>query len=142
MKRELRCLAYVRHVDDALLFSDSRSELWAWKEAAERWLARIRMTTHRGAHPKPVTEGIPFLGFVVFPRQRRLKRRRVLYCWRKFRRLLVDYQNGDLLLAAVMASVQGWLNHARFGNTIGLRRDVLTRHRIVPPQRFPLQYVL
>ena len=38
-------------------------------------LADLRLTIHPASHPRPVTEGIPFLGFVVYPQQRRLKRR-------------------------------------------------------------------
>ena len=33
-------------------------------------------------------------------------------------------------LAEVNASVQGWVNHARYGNTVGLRRAVLGKHLI------------
>ena len=42
-------------------------------------LARLRLTIHPGAQPQPVTEGVPFLGFIVYPEQRRLKRRKGLH---------------------------------------------------------------
>jgi len=32
VKRELRCPAYLRYVDDMALFSDSKRELWHWKQ--------------------------------------------------------------------------------------------------------------
>jgi len=38
VKRELRCAAFLRYVDDFCLFSDSKRELWAWKDAV-RWMA-------------------------------------------------------------------------------------------------------
>jgi retron-type reverse transcriptase len=126
IKRELRCKAYLRFVDDFLLFADDKPTLWGWREAALGYLAHLRLTIHeRQAHPRPVTEGIPFLGFVVFPTHRRLKRRNVVNYRRRLRGLLVAYYTGDLPTDQVSASVLGWINHARYGDTWGLRRDVL-----------------
>ena len=67
VKRELRCPSYLRYVDDFLLFSDDKQQLWDWKQAIERSLAGLRLTIHPGAHPMPVEEGFPFLGFYDFP---------------------------------------------------------------------------
>jgi len=82
-----------------------------------------------GAHPKPVHEGIPFLGFVVFPQRRRLKRRKGIYFRRRFIAMLCASAAGEIPLERVSASVQGWVNHARFGNTVGLRCATLTGGR-------------
>ena len=125
VKRELGCKGYVRYVDDALLFADDKATLWAWREAVSQRMAWLRLTTHPGAHPRPVTEGIPFLGFVVFPDRRRLKRRKGIAYQRRLRRLVEAYADGEISLERVTASVQGWANHVRYGNTLGLRKAVL-----------------
>lgn len=49
VKRELRCPAYVRYVDDFALFGDRKRELWNWKQAIVERLARLRLTLHAGA---------------------------------------------------------------------------------------------
>ena len=77
--RRLRCPGYVRYVDDLLLFGPDKPTLWAWRTAVIERLARLRLTVHPGAHPRPVTEGIPFLGFVTWPQRRRLKRQGSLF---------------------------------------------------------------
>jgi RNA-directed DNA polymerase len=125
VKRELRCRGYVRYVDDLLLFSDDKRALWEWREAVERRLARLRLTIHPGAQPRPVAEGVPFLGFVVYPDRRRLKRRKGVHYARRFRALVRLYLEGEIPLEAVTASARGWANHARYGNTVGLRKAVL-----------------
>jgi RNA-directed DNA polymerase len=126
VKRELRCQGYLRYVDDFLLFADDKATLWAWRGAVVERLAQIRLTIHEArAHPRPVTDGIPFLGFVVFPTHRRLKRRNVVNYRRRLRGLMAAYQAGELPAEQVGASVLGWINHARYGNTWGLRKDVL-----------------
>jgi RNA-directed DNA polymerase len=131
--RELRCRAYCRYVDDFLLFSNSKAELWGWKSAIEERMARMRLTIHPGTHPHPVSEGIPFLGFVVYPNRRRLKRRKVVHFKRKLKGMLRAFYQGKLVFAQVTESVRGWANHARFANTVGLRKSVLGG--LIEPQK-------
>ncbi|MDH7561724.1 MAG: RNA-dependent DNA polymerase, partial [bacterium] len=115
----------VRYVDDLALFADDKRTLWAWRAALVERLAGLRLTIHPGAQPRPVTEGLPFLGFVVYPTHRRLKRRNVVKFRRRLRGLLAAYEAGEAPLEHVTASIQGWINHARYGDTWGLRRAVL-----------------
>lgn len=125
VKRALRCQGYVRYVDDFLLFTTDKATLWTWKEVVQARLADLRLTIHPGAHPSPVSEGIPFLGFTIFPQRRRLKRRKGIHFQRRLRHLMAEYRAGDVPLAQVIAGVQGWVNHVRYGNTVGLRKAVL-----------------
>ena len=126
IQRELGCRAYLRFVDDFLLFSDDREELWRWHTAVTHRLAQFRLTIHPQAQPRPVSKGIAFLGFRVFPNGRRLKRRKGIQFQRKFKRLVRDYADGRIPFDHLTASVQGWVNHSRYANTVGLRKAVLT----------------
>lgn len=54
----------MRYVDDFLLFADDKATLWRWRDEVKGRLARLRLTMHEGAHPRPTAEGVPFLGFV------------------------------------------------------------------------------
>jgi retron-type reverse transcriptase len=127
IKRHLRCQALVRYVDDLLLFSASKKELWAWKAAITEFLPALRLTLHpRSSTVYPVTNGIPFLGFVTYPTHRLLKRRNGVAFMRRFRRQLNLLSEGLLDYADVAASVQGWLAHAAHGDTWGLRRALVT----------------
>jgi retron-type reverse transcriptase len=125
VKRELRCPAYCRYVDDALLFAEDKATLWRWHQAIIERLARLRLTIHPGAQPRPTTEGFPFLGFVVYPTHRRLKRRKVVAYRRKFKQLVAAWVAGKETQEAVMVSLLGWINHARYGDTWGLRRSLV-----------------
>ncbi|MEN8167001.1 MAG: reverse transcriptase domain-containing protein [Pseudomonadota bacterium] len=125
VKRELRCPGYVRYVDDLLLFGNDKADLWHWKERLEQRFASLRLTIHPGAHPRPVSEGIPFLGFIVFSEKRRLKRRKGINFQRRLHGMLKDF-NGDKASAHQIASnVDGWLNHVRYANTAGLMKTLL-----------------
>jgi hypothetical protein len=121
IRRELGCKAYIRYVDDFLLFGNDKKELMRWRDAIVRRLQRLRLTIHDGsAHPRPVTEGIPFLGFRVFPDHRRLKQRKGFAYRRKLRHLLHTADG-----KTVRASVQGWINHVRYADTWRLRQAML-----------------
>jgi hypothetical protein len=122
----LGCRAYLRYVDDFALFADSKRQLWAWKAAIMAYLATLRLTVHeRAAQVQPVVAGIPWLGFVVYPTHRLLKRRNVVRFSRRFVRNLARVRAGEIGAARLTASVQGWVNHVRWGNTWGLRRRLL-----------------
>jgi RNA-directed DNA polymerase len=125
VKRELHCTAYLRYVDDFLLFADDKKRLIQWEQAIQSRLARMRLTIHPNAQPRPVIEGFTFLGFRIFPEKRRLKRQKGLYYQRKLRGMVSAYAEGLLSLTELDASVQGWVNHIRYGNTVGLRKAIL-----------------
>lgn len=125
VKRELKAKGYVRYVDDFLLFADDKDTLWAWHEAVIAKLADLRLTIHSRSHPFPVTEGIPFLGFIVFPSHRRLKRRKGIHFRRQLKQKLAYYHAGLIPAQPVQDSVLGWINHVRYGDTWGLRKAVL-----------------
>jgi len=127
VKRELRCKAYLRYVDDFLLFADDKEMLWRWRAALIERLACLRLVLHEArCHPRPVTEGIPFLGFIVFPTHRRLKQCKGIRYRRRLKHLLASYQAGETELDQVHASVRGWVNHVHYGDTWGLRRAMLS----------------
>jgi hypothetical protein len=136
VKRELECPAYLRFVDDFLLFADNKRTLWEWKAAVIAKLAELRLRLHENrAQVYPVDTGVPFLGFRVYPSHRRVKRRKVVQFRRKLRTLLAAYARGQLSLERLDASVQGWINHVRYGDTWGLRRTVL--NFVLPNARIP-----
>jgi hypothetical protein len=117
VKRELRCPAYLRYVDDFALFGDSKRELWRWKEAIVKRLATIRLKAHNQAQVIPVNSGIPWLGFILYPTHRRLKARKVHNFSRRLQNRWKAYCAGEITFAEFDATVQGWINHVRYGDT-------------------------
>jgi retron-type reverse transcriptase len=135
VKRELRCGkgrgGYLRYVDDFLLFSDSKRQLWEWKDAVREFLARQRLTLHeRRSTVYPVTNGIPFLGFHVYPTHRRLKRRNGVAFARRLRGIVDALARGEISHEELNHRVQGWVAHAAHGDTYGLRRSLLSQEPI------------
>jgi hypothetical protein len=91
-------------------------------------LESLRLTVHeRPAQVEPVTAGISWLGFVVFPEYRRVKARKVVDATRRLTERFDDWQAGRSSFAEFDASVKGWINHARYADTWGLRGHVLNQ---------------
>ena len=126
VNRELGCGAYLRYVDDFLLFADDKATLWRWRNAIVHRLAQLRLAIHQGpGQVRPTGEGVRFLGFVVYPDHRLLLRRKGVHYRRRLAQLLKAYRQGRLSRPQLDASVRGWINHARYGDTWGLRKDIL-----------------
>jgi retron-type reverse transcriptase len=135
VKRELKCGAYLRYVDDFVLLHDDKRQLWAWKRAIAGFLADLRLLLHPAKSVVyPVSNGIPFLGFRIWPTHRRLKRANVRTFVRRFRKQREEHARGVLSLEDMNRSVQSWVAHARHGDTFRLRSR-LFQH--TPIQKVP-----
>jgi hypothetical protein len=139
VQRQLHCPAYLRYVDDFALFSNSKSQLYEWKAALIERLAAMRLTLHEAeAQVLPTKDGIPWLGFVVYPSHRHIKPRNATHFRQRLERNIDLYENGSISFAELDASVQGWINHVRYADTWRLRGDIFDAHPIKPhPQPEP-----
>jgi hypothetical protein len=131
--RDLGCGAYLRYVDDFALFSDHKPTLWNWRQAIIERLGQERLSIHETkAQVVPTRCGIPWLGFVVYPTHRLLKRRNAINFSRRFARNLDEYRAGRISFGELDASVQGWINHVRYADSWGLREQLFATHPIRP----------
>ncbi len=130
IKEDLGVRGYVRYMDDMVLFADRRIELAAAKDVVESYLAdtlRLRLK-HRATILAPTTEGLPFLGWLLFRGTVRLRPanlRRSL--WRlRLRRWEFEYdRRSEESYRQGVASVFAMFEH---GNTRALRRRLMEGH--------------
>lgn len=127
VKRELRCPAYLRYVDDFLLFADDKRTLWAWKDAIVNRLEKFRLTLHL-PQVFPTSTGIPFLGFRIYPEYRRLKKRKGIAFQRHFSVMYKRWLKGEITRKKLDESARSWAAHASWGNTYGLRKKLLGQY--------------
>jgi RNA-directed DNA polymerase len=131
IKRELECKAYLRFVDDYLLFADDKATLRTWRQAIIQRLAGLRLVLHeKRAQANPCQFGIPFLGFRVYPAHRRVKARKVINFRRKLKGLAQNANGHPEQWPALNASIRGWVNHVRYADSWGLRRPILGEVRL------------
>jgi retron-type reverse transcriptase len=125
IKRELGCRAYIRYVDDFLLFASDKQTLHRWLGDVIRFLQTLRLTLHENrAQPRPTWQGIPFLGFTIYPDHRRLKRSKGIHYRRHIYRLYQQYRRGEIGREKLDTSVRAWVGHVMHGDTWGLRTQL------------------
>jgi hypothetical protein len=102
----------LRYVDDFVLFSNDRQQLWQWRDAIERSLQPYRLVLNpKRTDVYPTTEGRCFLGQRVFRTHRLLPSANV----RKAKRTIMLLRTLDRKTRKQRLS--GWLGHARQADT-------------------------
>ena len=132
VKHDLHCPAYLRYMDDFILFSDDKAQLHEWKERVQHFLsARLRLVLHpRKSLVFPVKVGVDFCGFRIYPTHRRLRRSSVRRFVRRFRHQREAYRCGAMTLDEMTTSVQCWIAHAAHGDTWRLRTRLFADYPI------------
>lgn len=135
VKQALHCPAYLRYMDDFLLFSHDKAQLQSWKEAIQEFLAaHLRLVLHPAkSQVFPTHTGVDFCGFRIFPTHRRLRRSGVRRFVGRFRRQRAAYQQGDLSLTELHTSVRSWIAHAAHGDTWRLRQRIFDDSPVIAP---------
>ena len=127
--------AYVRFADDFVIFAEERQTLRSLLPDLEHYLDGLRLRLHPAkCHVVPVRDGVPFLGWQVFPDHRRLRRRTGVRFQRKLKELVLDHAAGRISRDRVRASVMSWIGHLKYGDTYGLRRKLFGAAVFRPPR--------
>jgi RNA-directed DNA polymerase len=125
IKDQLRVPGYLRYVDDMILLSDSKEQLWAWLIEIERELGVLRLSLHpRKRHLCPTADGLDVLGYRVFHGHRHLRDDNAQRFARKMRGMARAYAMGRYELADFRPSICSWLGHARHANTAALQNKI------------------
>jgi RNA-directed DNA polymerase len=86
VKHVLKAPRYIRYVDDFVLIHESREQLFTWQHQIEQFLQdRLRLRLKDERHLKPLASGIDFLGYIVKPTHRIVRRRVVHHAQEKLR---------------------------------------------------------
>lgn len=131
---ELGCAAYLRYVDDFLLFSENKKQLWQWKAAIREKLNALRLTMHESSSTVyPVKNGIPWLGVRLLPQGVKLKTRNARAFSARLREMQAAVAAGEMPLDEASRRVQGWVAHAKQADSWALRRAILQNANFTPP---------
>lgn len=126
VKHRLQCRHYVRYVDDFVLLHQDRTQLEHWCSEIEVFLGQhLHLRLKPGSAPTPLGNGADFLGYLVKPGYRLVRRRvvgnlheklnrfeRVLWHRRATYRVLDLQPSQREALRATLASYRGHFQHA------------------------------
>jgi len=112
VKHELRAPRYLRYVDDFVLLHRDRAQLEEWCRRIETFLrAELRLELKADIRLRPLSAGIDFLGYVVYPTHTRVRRRVVRHAMAALSGRTRSRDDRDRR-ASVLASYLGHFAHA------------------------------
>lgn len=113
VKRTLGWRRYVRYMDNVVFVGASRDEMATLREQVEAAVRAPRLTPHpTKTQLFPVRNGVPFLGFPVYPHHRRILRGNLRHFSTRMRRYAREVETGTLALHHARASLRSWLGYA------------------------------
>ncbi|HUA79387.1 MAG TPA: RNA-directed DNA polymerase [Dyella sp.] len=134
VKHHLKAKRYIRYVDDFVLVHRDRAQLEQWKEEIERFLSEtLQLKLKADVRLRPLSSGIDFLGYIVYPTHTRVRRRvlqhahEALQAWRSAHvhdRMVCATPADHRRLSSTWASYQGHMRHA---NSERLEQRILAR---------------
>ncbi|MCK9469817.1 MAG: hypothetical protein M0Q49_10415 [Porticoccaceae bacterium] len=134
VKHTLKARWYVRYVDDFVLLHHDPAQLLAWRDEIERFLAeRLRLKLKERAEPRSVAAGVDFLGYVIRPFYKLVRRRVIRHLYARlaeFERQHVRPNALRLPLTArdlLRAQVASYLGHLRHAHSYRLWLHTLER---------------
>jgi len=123
---KLNMKAYIRYMDDFLVFSDNIENLHIALASINNFLSqelKLRIKENE-IMIAPVTEGIPFLGFRIYKNLIRVRNNNLRRTVKKLASKVKNYNDGIIDINKLESSVNSMLGHLKHGNTLNLRKKL------------------
>lgn len=125
VQETLKIPKYLRYMDDFSLFSNNRDELLSARQSIEKYLSEIRLNIHPIKTQIVATEqGVPFLGFRIFPEHIRVQNKNVQRGRKRLRKLQKAYARGEISVKMIDQSIKSWVVHLEYADTWHLRQKI------------------
>jgi retron-type reverse transcriptase len=136
VKHTLKVHHYVRYVDDFVLLHNDRTVLEAWRTAIIDFLRdRLGLTLRDIGRLAPISNGIDFLGYIIRPDYRLVRRRVVGHMKARMagHEKRIVRSNGTLVSSpaasdAVQATLASYFGHFRHARSAGLQGEVFAAY--------------
>lgn len=141
IKHQLKVACYVRYVDDFVLLHHDPAQLQRWREAIVSFLQqRLRLALRDEGKLAPISNGMDFLGYIVRPHYRLVRRRVVTHMQHRlqaYSKMIVQH-NGQTYnftpdtVNAVQATLASYYGHFRHAKSAKLRQAIFSRYPWLP----------
>jgi retron-type reverse transcriptase len=126
IKEELKHSKYIRYMDDALIFADSKSILINTFKAIEKFLNKFRLKLHeKKCQMFPVKNGVNFLGFHLYDYHKRVLRQNLKRFKSRMRRFRYQLDKKYKNLDSLYLSLNSWLGYVDKNLYNKLLNDIL-----------------
>jgi retron-type reverse transcriptase len=113
IKEQLKFKHYLRYMDDALLFANSKTELLESKEQIKELLEKRRLKLHQQkSQVFPAKNGVRFLGFHLYRNRKKILRPNLQRFKKRMKRKSWQYEREDIYWENVLLSLNAWMGFA------------------------------
>ena len=129
-KEKLQIKPYLRYMDDFLLFAEEKQDLTCCQRAMEEYLPQELhlQWKEQATILAPVTEGVPFLGFRLFPGYTKMQKKNWNRFKKKFRKKQEEFQQGKISLEKLKLSIETMTNYIMQAQTARLRGEFFLKN--------------
>jgi len=122
-KRELRLHYYIRYMDDIIILHNDKQYLRAIKDDIENFLwDKLKLNLNKKTAIRPISQGIEFVGFRIFPTHRKLKKSSAKKMKARLKYVRSAYERGEIDEQSLRATEASYLGVMKHFNSYGLRK--------------------
>ncbi len=142
VKHKLRVRYYYRYTDDFIMLSSSEEELIEWKEQVGVFLReKLRLNLHPGKVTiRKYTQGIDFLGYVIFPHHKIVRIKTKIRMLRKLKNKVEGYELGMMEKESLLASMDSYLGVLKHASSFNVKKEIRSLMRKVDEKLMGVSY--
>lgn len=127
IKDKLKIKYYIRYMDDFILFGNYKNKLKTIHEQIERYLSEILKLDLKpeGTLLSTSLQGLPFLGFRLYPNLVRIQKNGLKRFKHKLLRKISDYEEGKIDDLSLEQSLSSLVGHLKTADTLKLRQGFI-----------------
>ena len=145
VKHALKVTFYIRYVDDFIILSNSKEQLFLWNFKISNFLReKLKLELHpKKSRVIQLSRGIDFVGFRNFDHHRLLRERSI-----KKMTSQIDLSSKDKLSFPKLLEIfQGWQAYSKWANAFKLRKRIVRKiysrkHNLLPQQSLKVQRLI
>jgi len=124
IKHDLKCKHYIRYMDDWIMLSDNKNQLWEWLAQIKKMTGEMGLVFNPKTRIYAAREGIPFLGYRVWHDHRRILRKNIVAGRRRLHKQITALEQGEMDPVAVVDSLRSWFAHLSHADSYHLRLQI------------------
>lgn len=137
-KRNLKIKYYIRYMDDVIILADDKLRLREWKDRIEDFLlSKLELNLNKKTCIRPVTQGIEFVGYRIWPTHVILRKSTSLRIKRALRGVADKYHDYEITLDDVKQTLSSYIGMMEHCDSHSLQTKILDEFVMTHGDRVP-----
>lgn len=117
---------FLRYVDDIFVLGNNKKQLWQGAQAIGNIAHKLKLSLRSNlTQVSSTSEKVDVLGYKITPSKRWLRNANGHRFKRKLKTYAREYSRSSITLAEIQSSLNSWIGHAKHGETLSLRKNIL-----------------